>query len=76
MVLVTGKICDDMFETLMCISNAHYQVPQYNTVKDVKVTLLCSEYLMFRSNVYTAKFLSEYNTVKDEPCNRTLASLC
>ena len=24
MVLVTGKICDDMFETLMCISNAHY----------------------------------------------------
>ena len=23
MVLVTGKICDDMFETLMCISNAH-----------------------------------------------------
>ena len=23
MVLVTGKICDNMFETLMCISNAH-----------------------------------------------------
>ena len=45
MVLVTGKICDDMFETLMCISNAHYQVPQYNTVKDVKVTRLCSEHL-------------------------------
>ena len=76
MVLVTGKICDDVFETLMCISNAHTTKFREWYSEGCKSNTYMFIILMFRSKVYTAKFLSEYNTVKDEPCNRTLASLC
>ena len=76
MVLVTGKICDDVFETLMCISNAHTTKFREWYSEGCKSNTCMFITLMFRSKVYTAKFLSEYNTVKDEPCNRTLASLC